>query len=254
MQPRMVRAPNPSAMTLDGTRTYIVGLRCAVVIDAGPDEESHIDALASTLEGADSIDIVVTHRHADHGGAARALSRRTGGRTWAGDPSSATFLEGAEVAAEGVTFDTDDGQLSVLTTPGHTPDHIALVWDRTGAGRAVFVGDLLLGEGDTALVAAPEGNVADYLTSLERLEGLGAETFYPAHGAPITDPAVALSRFRDHRMRRVEQVRAMLRDHPDATTPVIVDRIYGAMLPGKLLEAARGSVEAIRIYLSSLGA
>lgn len=245
----MFRADNPSPMTLDGTRTYLIGRRRVVVVDPGPAEPSHVDAVASAVAGAESIDIIVTHQHADHAGAARTLAERVGGRVWAGSAATHEPPVGFEIAADGRVFETDDGRLSVLATPGHTPDHIALIWAQPSGERVGFVGDLLLGEGDTALVAAPEGDVADYLQSLDRLEAMRLTRLYPAHGNPLTDPSEAIRRFRAHRLQRVEQVRKILGGEPGAPTPRIVESLYGKALPARVLQAAHGSVEAVRIYL-----
>lgn len=247
----MVKATNSSLMTLDGTRTYIVGSKRAVVIDPGPDDVGHVDALVAELAGAESIDIVITHHHADHAGAAPALAARTDGRArvWAMGSRPDWTSTPVQGLADGDAFETDHGCLTVVATPGHTADHIALVWDRPSGGRAMFVGDVLLGEGDTTLVAAPEGDVGDYLRSLDRLEALGAERLYPTHGDPLTAPAAAIGRFRHHRLERVDQVRKVLSADPRATTSDIVGRLYGSALPAAIQDAASASIEAVRSYL-----
>lgn len=287
----MVRAENASLMTLDGTRTYIVGWRHAVVIDPGPDEAAHLDSVARELRESEVVDIVVTHRHDDHAGGVDGLVTRLSGR-----PGLIVRQRRANPGGglrDGVSIETDSGRLTAMATPGHTPDHLAFVWgvepsgggegssegaaDR-GAGSdpgtavpgqmgrlggqpdgatspspqvAVFVGDLLLGKGETALVAAPEGNVADYLRSLQKVEAVRAARLFPAHGPIIANPDEAIGRFRDHRLRRVEQVRALLLAEPASTTSVLVDRMYGQGLPERIRAAAEASVEAVRLYLAS---
>jgi glyoxylase-like metal-dependent hydrolase (beta-lactamase superfamily II) len=251
----ILRAPNPSPMTLDGTRTYLVGLRDSVVIDPGPAIRSHIDAILSALGGAVPRAIVLTHLHRDHAGAARALQERTGAPVWCGPPaeiSDASLLPPEVTHLQtGTRVSTDSGTLEVVATPGHAREHLALLWRGGSAppGGAIFVGDLMMGSGDTALVAPPEGNLADYLDSLATVERLAPAVIYPAHGPPITDPPSAIRRYRIHRAERIEQVRAALADGPHLQPYDLVDRVYGADLDPSLRRAAAGSLEAIREYL-----
>jgi glyoxylase-like metal-dependent hydrolase (beta-lactamase superfamily II) len=169
---RTVLAHNPSPMTLDGTRTFLVGRQTVAVIDPGPDLASHIDALAATLHDARSVAIILTHRAARWRGAGPSAGLRTTGVV--------------RVPSEGDVIPTDGGQLVALATPGHTPDHVALEWP---AESAIFCGDLMMGGMDSALVAAPEGNLTDYLASLDRLAQLAPTVLYPTHGPHFNDPA-----------------------------------------------------------------
>jgi glyoxylase-like metal-dependent hydrolase (beta-lactamase superfamily II) len=232
MKPRWLLAPNPSPMTLDGTRTFIVGERRPVVIDPGPAIEAHVDAIVRELGGVTPGAIVVTHSHPDHAGAADALSRATGAPIWLGGRDR---------------IETDAGAIEFVSTPGHTPDHVVIHW---AAGNAVFVGDLLMGVGDTTLVAPPEGDLRHYLASLDVLGAMSARTFYPAHGPPITEVSVALERYRRHRMERIEQVRSALAIGLPADPGMLADHVYGADLDPRLGDAARGSIEAILAYLA----
>lgn len=247
-QPRVVLAPNPSPMTLDGTRTYIVGRERCVVIDPGPEDGPHIDAVAAEVGEGEVVAIIATHGHADHLGAGARLAERLGAPLRIPGPSS-DLPAGAVALASGERIETDQGNLTVIFTPGHTSDHISLLWEHVD-GTALFAGDLVLGEGDTALVASPEGDVADYLQSLARIEGISPGVLYPAHGPPLADPAAALQRFRDHRLKRVKEVAFALQHAPDAPTDRLVDAIYGKQLPAALREAAAGSIEAIREFIS----
>ncbi|MDR0786554.1 MAG: MBL fold metallo-hydrolase [Gemmatimonadota bacterium] len=268
MKPRWLIAPNPSSMTLDGTRTFIVGRSQPAVIDPGPDIEAHINAIVRLLDGATPVMIVVTHNHPDHSAAAASLARITGAPIHPGGPCR---------------IRTDMGEIDLIPTPGHTPDHLIAVWP---AGRAVFVGDLLMGAGDTTLVAPPEGNLGDYLRSLDVLEALvtaapapaesdpaagdpmpagsravepqavesvEAEpvTLYPAHGPPITDPVAAIARYRRHRLERIRRVREALAEGLPSDPEALLDRIYGAGLDSRLRDAARGSLAAILEYINS---
>jgi glyoxylase-like metal-dependent hydrolase (beta-lactamase superfamily II) len=253
--PRWLLAPNPSVMTLDGTRTYIIGEREPVVIDPGPDIAAHVAAIVQTLDGAVPSAILLTHSHADHGGGAAALSRATGApvRMAPGAPAgSPAGLEIERFLEPGELLATDAGVLRIVPTPGHTPEHVAIHWTLDGEerGGAVFVGDLMMGEGDTALVAPPEGNLLAYLNSLTTVESLAPERVYPAHGPPIDDPGEAVNRYRRHRETRIDQVRAALEESAGPVNPGdLVRRIYGDGLDPRLRRAAAGSIQAIIHYL-----
>lgn len=248
LEPRSILAPNPSPMTLDGTRTYLVGIERVVVVDPGPDDASHVDAVAEAVGEAEVVAIVATHAHADHLGAGPRLAERLGAPLRVPGPS-AELPAGARSIGAGERLETDQGTLTALLTPGHTPHHVALVWEHDGTA-GVFVGDLLLGEGDTALVASPEGDVGDYLQSLARLEGMAPEVLFPAHGPPLTRPDADIRRFREHRLQRVKEVTWATQRAPDASLDALVDAIYGKELPAALREAAAGSILAIQDFLA----
>jgi glyoxylase-like metal-dependent hydrolase (beta-lactamase superfamily II) len=243
-------------MTLDGTRTYIVGVRKPVVVDPGPPLVQHVESILRMLDGVIPIAIVLTHSHADHSGAASDLARATGSPVWMapgarGGPHPTPHFDHA--AAEGDLLETDAGRLKVVATPGHTPEHISLNWTETAgdAAGAVFVGDLMMGEGDTSLVAPPEGDLGDYLRSLTVIERLAPSVLYPAHGDALRDPADAVRRYRRHRMDRVEQVRAALETARPGDVESLIDQIYGRSLDPRLRSAAAGSLAAIIRYLEN---
>jgi glyoxylase-like metal-dependent hydrolase (beta-lactamase superfamily II) len=241
-------------MTLDGTRSFLVGRERPVVIDPGPDEPVHLAAIERALEGRRPEAIVLTHSHADHAGGAAVLAAATGAPVLAAAGAVGAGYErelGARWVVEGVEVETDAGLLHILATPGHTPEHIALRWTGGDApdGGAIFVGDLLMGSGDTTLVAPPEGDLRAYLQSLERVAALHPAILYPAHGPPLTSPAATLRRYRAHRMERVAQVRAARAANPDAPAADLVQAIYGSSLHPALAAAAEGSVRAVLAYL-----
>jgi glyoxylase-like metal-dependent hydrolase (beta-lactamase superfamily II) len=149
----------------------------------------------------------------------------------------------------------DAGAIRAVATPGHTPDHISFWW--TGGSApfpgALFVGDLLMGEGDTTLVAYPEGDLAAYLRSLDRVAELRPAVLYPAHGPRLTDPAAAVSRYREHRRARIRQVAGARRERPGAGARELVSLVYGEALHPALRGAAEGSIRAILHFLKSGG-
>jgi glyoxylase-like metal-dependent hydrolase (beta-lactamase superfamily II) len=255
---RTLLAPNPSPMTLDGTRTYVVGRERPVVIDPGPLLDAHLAAIERALGGARPAAILLTHSHADHSAAAPALAERTGAPVWLAPGALGSPVPAAAVAHWTGTGDevaTDAGTLTAVPTPGHAPEHVAFLLrhEEPGGQSLLFVGDHLMGEGDTTLVAPPEGDLAEYLGSLERLRALGARVMYPAHGPPIADPAAALERYAAHREVRIAQVRDALREGGAATPAGLVRRVYGPELDPALAGAAEGSVRAILGYLEARG-
>jgi glyoxylase-like metal-dependent hydrolase (beta-lactamase superfamily II) len=255
--PRVVHAANPSPMTLDGTRVYLVGRARVAVIDPGPADARHLDRLTAELRGAEVVGIVLTHAHADHAAGAAALARRTAAPLMMARGALAPPVPDTGVGhwlAEGDALETDAGVLQVIETPGHAPEHIALWWRGAGGpeGGALFVGDLMMGEGDTALVAHPEGDLERYLRSLDRLEHTGAAVYYPTHGPPLADPRDALRRYREHRRQRLQQVVRALQ--PGTARPdVLLDRVYGESVPVPLRPAAAASLRAMLDYLERTG-
>jgi glyoxylase-like metal-dependent hydrolase (beta-lactamase superfamily II) len=212
------------------------------VIDPGPDVEDHVRALASTLAHANEVTILLTHGHPDHAAAASALAAAL--HASVAGPGT---LSVDRPLRDGDTVATDAGELVAVATPGHTREHMSFHWPER---RAVFVGDHLLGQGDTTWVAEYEGCVADYLDSLDRLRRLEAEVLYPAHGPPLLDPAAALDRFEEHRRARVRQVEEALAARPDATAAGLVEIVYGSTLPRGMEPAALQSLEALVDYVT----
>lgn len=252
---RFILAPNASPMTLDGTRTYLVGAERPVVIDPGPADPAHLDAVVAALAGARPSAILLTHGHPDHAAGAAPLAERTGAPVWMAGGALGPAVRPERVdhwIRGGDRVETDGGALVAVPTPGHAPEHTAFLW-RPGppasGPAALFVGDLFMGEGDTTLVAPPEGDLADYLRSLDEVERLSPATLYPTHGPPIEDAAEAVGRYRAHRLDRISQVEAALRDRPGATAGELVERVYGADLHPLLRAAAEGSLRAIVAYL-----
>jgi glyoxylase-like metal-dependent hydrolase (beta-lactamase superfamily II) len=179
-----VRAPNPSALTLDGTNTYVVD---GWIVDPGPDHEGHLEAVRSAA--GDRIEgVVLTHSHADHAEGAARL----------GAP--------ATVPAEGQVV----GPFLALATPGHSADSVCLV-----AGRACFTGDTVLGRG-SVFITPGEGSLSAYLRSLRRLRDLDVDVLCPGHGPYVWEPAAKLDEYISHRLERerrlLEALDAGLRD------------------------------------------
>lgn len=236
-----VLAPNPSAFTLEGTNTWIVGRGPSIVIDPGPDDPSHL--LSVLDEAAPIAAIVLTHHHPDHAPGAARLAQA------AATPILAFRPEGGEQSlADGSILRGGGVELRVLHTPGHTEDHVCLFVDETGA---LFTGDTVLGRG-TSIVDPPEGDMTAYVRSLERLHELRPRTVYPGHGPAIFDGHAKIEEYLEHRAMREAQVLAALAER-EATPEAIVPGIYGDEIPAELFPAAARSVLAHLMKLEKEG-
>ncbi len=227
-------------MTLDGTRTFVVGGRRVAVIDPGPALPSHIEAITDAIGEGVVAAILLTHGHPDHAAAADGLAARV-------DAPVLGIARGT--LDDGAAVSTDAGELIALHTPGHTPDHTCFHWP---AADAVFCGDLMMGGLDTALVAPPEGDLGEYLASLERVRALEPGIIHPAHGPSFEAPGPAIDAYIRHREDREAQVLEALVDG-GRTDREIAAAVYGEALPPGLEAAATAAVRAYLDYLRSRG-
>ena len=245
---RCVVADNPGPMTLDGTRTYLVGEERTVLLDPGPAEglEERLEALVA---GRGVAAVALTHAHPDHAGGAREAGAWTGAPVLASAETLArTGLEGRAVE-DGQGFDVDGGAstLQAVATPGHAADHLCWWWPPAGA---VFTGDLVLGTG-TAMVGHPDGHMGSYLESLERLRRLEPERLYPGHGEPVEDADGRLRSYLRHRRERERQIRRAAEEGAGSVAE-IRRRVYGE-LPDGLGFAAEASIRAHLEHLEERG-
>jgi glyoxylase-like metal-dependent hydrolase (beta-lactamase superfamily II) len=230
---RLVRAPNPGPMTLDGTNTWVLrapGEEQAVVVDPGPLDEAHLRAVARHRP----VQLVVaTHGHSDH---VEGMDRF---RELALNADVLQPRDGLELIAGGLL-------IRLLATPGHTADsYCLLVSLPDGSHPAVLTGDTILGRG-TTVVAWPDGNLADHLASLRRLAEL-PHPVLPGHGPPLADCAAAARFYLAHRRARLDQVRAAVA--AGARTPAeVVATVYRDVAPS-LWPAAELSIQAQLDYL-----
>lgn len=220
----LVRAPNPSPMTLTGTNSYVVdcGAGSALVIDPGPPLEQHIAALLDTAaqRGLTIGAVALTHGHPDHAPAAAPLARETGAVVYA-HPRS-TVPHDRDLPLEGV-LQIGELPMHVVDAPGHTMEHVVF-YDRTA--RTLFTGDVIVGEG-TVVIAPPGGAMRPYQRTLERLarEFAQTRTIRGGHGPIVLDAQAKIAQYIAHRAHRETQVLAALADEPQ-TIPELVRRIY----------------------------
>lgn len=242
-------ADNPSAMTLDGTNTWILrapGARDCVVVDPGPDDEVHLRRVA---EHGPVSAVLLTHGHADHAAGARRFAELVGAGVRALDP---TLRLGTEGLAEGDVVAAAGLVIRVLTTPGHTADSVCFVIAGDGPA-AVLTGDTVLGRG-TTVIAYPDGRLAEYLESLRRLADLAPGTaVLPGHGPELADAPAAANAYLRHREQRLKQVAAAVAVlGPQASARQVVELAYTDVDPA-LWPAAEWSVHAQLEYLREHG-
>jgi glyoxylase-like metal-dependent hydrolase (beta-lactamase superfamily II) len=235
-----VLAPNADLYTLDGTNTWVVGEDPSIVIDPGPEIETH---LAEVARVAGSVAFVlVTHDHPDHAPGAVALAGMVGA------PLHAWRLNGAERIRDHQVFSAGGCALTAVHTPGHTADHVVF---HEPAARALFTGDAVVGRG-TSFIDPPDGDLTQYLRSLKVMEGLDARTIYPGHGPVVFRARDKLREYVAHREERDRQVREAISG--DARTiEEIVGEIYRGY-PPEVLPLAGRSVLAHLLKLEGEGA
>ncbi|MFI1828381.1 MBL fold metallo-hydrolase [Streptomyces sp. NPDC020412] len=248
-----VLAPNPSAMTLDGTNTWILAepdSDLAVVVDPGPLDDAHLRRVVSTAEQAGKriALTLLTHGHPDHAEGAGRFAELTRTKVRALDPALRLGDEGLEA---GEAISVGGLELRVVPTPGHTSDSLSF---HLPADAAVLTGDTVLGRG-TTVVAHPDGRLGDYLDSLRRLRSLtvddGVHTVLPGHGPVLEDAQGAVEYYLAHRAHRLAQVETAV-ENGYRSAPEVVAQVY-ADVDRSLWPAAELSVRAQLEYLSDHG-
>ncbi|MEV0961958.1 MBL fold metallo-hydrolase [Streptomyces sp. NPDC049910] len=248
-----VLAPNPSAMTLDGTNTWIVAepdSDLAVVVDPGPLDQGHLRNVVATAEKAGKriALTLLTHGHPDHAEGAARFAELTGTKVRALDPA---LRLGDEGLAAGDVIRTGGLELRVVPTPGHTADSLCF---HLAADQAVLTGDTVLGRG-TTVVAHPDGRLGDYLDSLRRLRSLtvddGVHTVLPGHGPVLEDAQGAVEYYLAHRASRLAQIETAVENGHRSAADVVA-HVY-ADVDRSLWPAAELSVRAQLEYLQEHG-
>lgn len=242
----LVRAPNPGPLTGPGTNTWIFGLDEVVVVDPGPLDEAH---LLRVVEAAAQVGrvaaVLCTHHHEDHQAGALRLCELTGAPL-------AVFHRRADRVGNLPLHDQDrilagGTELVALHTPGHASDHLCFLAERE---RLLFTGDLVL-SGTTSVIWPPDGDMGQYLDSLDRISGLAVDRLLPGHGEPIDDPGAALAALIRHRQEREAEVLEAFRNGPHRPAD-LVPKLY-AGYPEEVLPYASQTVWAHCLKLAAEG-
>lgn len=264
---RRIVARNPSPFTFHGTGTYILGTGNVAVIDPGPDLPEHVEALRTALSGETISHILVTHCHMDHSPACRSLREFTDAPTWAFGPHGAgrhanvvagedevKIEEAADTdfapdhrVAHGDVIDGDGWSVECVFTPGHTSNHTCY---QLREERALFTGDHVMAW-STSVISPPDGDMADYMASLELLLERDDAIYWPTHGPAVLDTHEHVRAFIAHRAEREAQILACI-DADVLRIADMVPRMY-ADLPEFMYPAAGRSVFAAIAYLVQRG-
>jgi glyoxylase-like metal-dependent hydrolase (beta-lactamase superfamily II) len=237
---------------------HLVGEAELAVIDPGPDQPEHVEALLDAIGGRPVRAILITHTHRDHSPASRPLAEATGAPIVGCaplEPADAPGMDGGfdrdyapdRVLGDGEGIEVDGRRLTAVLTPGHTSNHLCFADESSGA---LFTGDHVMGW-STSVVIPPDGHMGDYLRSLDKLRGRTDRIYYPAHGEPVTDPQRLVRGMIAHRLQRERQVLRRLEDG-DRT----VEQVVAAAYPGldeRLVRAAGASVLAHLLDLRERG-
>jgi glyoxylase-like metal-dependent hydrolase (beta-lactamase superfamily II)/8-oxo-dGTP pyrophosphatase MutT (NUDIX family) len=231
----VVLAPNPGVMTGPGTNTYVVGTGPTMVIDPAVDDTTYLDAV--TDAAGEVAAILVTHRHGDHVGGVAALADRTGAPVRAFGADAVGGVTGVPIEDEEV-IEFGGARLVALHTPGHASDHLSFLLE---GAASLFSGDNVLGEG-TSVIAPPDGRMADFLNSLERLSKLPVDRIYPGHFRPLDGGRAVLEGLLQHRKARGEAIGAAIKEGPRSVEEVV--ELAYADTPAHLHPVARFSALA----------
>jgi glyoxylase-like metal-dependent hydrolase (beta-lactamase superfamily II) len=241
-----VLAHNPSAFTYYGTQTYLIGQKEVAVVDPGPDLPEHVDALEQAIGGRPVVAIMCTHTHRDHSPASRPLADRTGAPVvgcaplaleTVGPRADAAFdgdYQPDRTLEDGEALEVDGKPVTAVATPGHTSNHLCFACD-----GALLTGDHVMGW-STTVVVPPDGDMAAYMASLDKLRHRDDRIYYPAHGPAVGKPQQYVRSLIGHRMQREKQILKLLSERP-RDIPDIVANAYPGLDP-RLVVAAGGSV------------
>jgi glyoxylase-like metal-dependent hydrolase (beta-lactamase superfamily II) len=255
---RRVIAENPGPFTFKGTGTYIIGRGEVAVIDPGPYDEAHCEALQRALKGETVTHIVVTHTHRDHSPGVQLLQPATGAPSYGYGPHAGgagpEHAEGGDiefdpdvVVKDGDIIQGKDWTLEAVHTPGHTSNHLCFAFKEE---NVLFSGDHVMGW-STTVVTQPDGDMGDYMRSLEKLHRRDEATYWPTHGAAITDPKGHVAGLIAHRRHREDQIEACLKKGV-TTIPAMVETMYVDLDP-RLVGGACRSVQSHLIHMMENG-
>ncbi|MBL8771603.1 MAG: MBL fold metallo-hydrolase [Phenylobacterium sp.] len=259
---RRVTANNPGPFTFRGTGTYIVGKGQVAVIDPGPDDPAHLEAILKAVEGETVSHILITHHHSDHSPLAGPLKARTGAPVYGcavaahdADDGGVKMEAGHDLAFSpdvslcggGQVIEGAGWTMEAIATPGHTSNHICFALREE---NACFTGDHIMGW-STTVITPPDGDMTDYLASLADIRRRRFDVMWPTHGPPIRDVDAFIQAYADHRQERLDQLTTALAAGP-ARINELVPRLY-ADVDARLHPAAARSMLAGMIHLVRAG-
>ena len=259
---RRVTANNPGPFTFKGTGTYIVGRGEVAVIDPGPDDPAHLEAILAAVAGETVTHILVTHHHSDHSPLAGPLQARTGAPIYGCAVASVddddggvkmeaghdlSFKPDVSLCGGGEVLSGPGWTMEAIATPGHTSNHICFALKEE---NACFTGDHIMGW-STTVITPPDGDMTDYLASLDGIRARGFDTLWPTHGPPIRDVDAFIAAYAEHRQERVDQILGALKTGP-AKIRELVPTLY-ADVDSRLHPAAARSMLAAMIHLVRRG-
>jgi glyoxylase-like metal-dependent hydrolase (beta-lactamase superfamily II) len=252
-----VLAHNPSAFTYFGTQTYLIGETEVAVVDPGPDLPEHLDALEGAIGNRPVVAFMCTHTHRDHSPAAGPLAERAKAPIigcaplsleTVGPRADAAFdgdYAPNRVLVDGESIEVDGKAITAVATPGHTSNHLCFAYE-----GALLTGDHVMGW-STTVVVPPDGDMADYMRSVDKLRQRDDRIYYPAHGPAVTNPRQYARHLLGHRMQREKQILRLIGEQARAI-PDIVAKAYPGLDP-RLTVAAGGSVLAHLVDLERRG-
>jgi glyoxylase-like metal-dependent hydrolase (beta-lactamase superfamily II) len=258
---RRILCGNPGPFTFRGTNTWIIGAGSSVaVLDPGPEDAAHRDAILRATAGERISHILVSHTHRDHSPGVAALQAATGAPSHGFGPHMTPPDQGGEggdhgfapdiTLADGAVVEDDGWRLSAIHTPGHCANHLCFALDGTGV---LFSADHVM-SWSTTVVSPPDGDMAAYMASLARLRARDDRLFLPGHGPALPEPAAFMAALVAHRLEREAMVLDALRAARRATAQALVPAVYGPALDARLVPAAARSLLAHLIKLEAEGA
>jgi glyoxylase-like metal-dependent hydrolase (beta-lactamase superfamily II) len=258
---RRVTANNPGPFTYKGTGTYIVGRGEVAVIDPGPDDPAHLDAILAAVAGERVTHILITHHHSDHSPLAGPLKAKTGATIYGcavahvdEDDGGVKMEAGHDLSFRpdvslcgGGTVSGPGWTMEAIPTPGHTSNHLCYALKEE---NACFTGDHIMGW-STTVITPPDGDMTDYLASLEAIRARTFDVLWPTHGPPVREVDAFIAAYQEHRQERIDQILGALKAGP-ARIRDLVPRLY-ADVDARLHPAAARSMLAAMIHLAREG-
>lgn len=241
-------APNAGPMTGPGTNTYLVGDRELALVDPGPADGDHVNSILDAVGGRPLRWILVTHTHADHSPAACSIAGATGAElVGLAAPESGRHdlsFQPARVYRHGETLSCDEFSIELIHTPGHVSNHICYLLVEESL---LFTGDHIL-QGTTSVILPPDGNMSDYMDSLQRLRARQLASLAPGHGEVIADAPAAIDALIAHRKGREDKILQVLAPLGEVDLDTLTPQVYDDV-PPRVLPIARLTLEAHLIKL-----